>query len=550
MMKNAELAQIVRAAQSGDKEAVEMLYKLYRDRIWFFVCKNIDSKQTAEDIVSDIFLTAIEKLSDLRCANAFGSWLYSIAYRKCVQNLNAESTAAHFDSNEELESTIQSHSLNSPVALPQDYIESEQTRQQLRNAINSLKPEMRSAVIMYYFEEMSVAEVGDALGISENAAKQKLFQARKKLLAKLKMLSKNGSSLCVVPIGAVMNAIFESGSATVGVSSAAVTASLSVKLAIAFISGALVVGIPVALHNRSSQGDYRPEQASQQDYGELRSEVTELLTSLKGMRFEYSTKSMPKYSGSVIRPQIVQQGKSDDIGLPQMFLNNSDKWKITMCSSIDERGEESVTLHYSAPLSDLVLYYSDDGNCRLFIHKYPYSYEDAGKFICIELDANEQDRTVYNLMHPDIENVSDYKNNTRYDLAPMSDSTGLLSYNIMCTARGEIDIELLPKSELLEHMQDVTFSASSYTEDKAQNTHCSLSSNGSKHYFETGDNITHQLPNTQHSAWKIRVSDIPNNCEKLQIRLNYKTKSDISDTAGGFTTELNIDMTQLNNKKE
>ena len=75
-------AQLVKAARSGDKDAIEMLYKQYRDRIWFFVSKNIDSRQAAEDIVSDTFLTAIEKLSDLRCPEAFGSWLYSIAYRK------------------------------------------------------------------------------------------------------------------------------------------------------------------------------------------------------------------------------------------------------------------------------------------------------------------------------------------------------------------------------------------------------------------------------------------------------------------------------------
>ena len=62
----AGVAETVEAARSGDKDAVEKLYRLYRDRIWFFVRKNVASKPAAEDIVSDTFLTAIEKLPELR----------------------------------------------------------------------------------------------------------------------------------------------------------------------------------------------------------------------------------------------------------------------------------------------------------------------------------------------------------------------------------------------------------------------------------------------------------------------------------------------------
>ena len=543
-------AQLVKAARSGDKDAIEMLYKQYRDRIWFFVSKNIDSRQAAEDIVSDTFLTAIEKLSDLRCPEAFGSWLYSIAYRKCVRFLCDESATAHFDSNEEMESTIQSRTLNSPVTLPQDYIENEQTRQQLRKAIDSLKPDMRSAVIMYYFEEMTVAQVGEALGISENAAKQKLFQARRKLSAKLKALCSNGSVLCVVPLGAVMNAAFESASPPISLSGAALTTGLGVKLAAAFISGALAVGIPIALHNNTIQGDYRPNQAEQTDLAELRSEAAELLTSLKGSRFEYTTKSTPADTRSAVRPQVVQQGKSEDIGLPQLFLNNSDKWRISLCSSINENCEDSANMHYSAPLSDLKLYCPTDNRCRLYIRKYPYSFEDAGKFICIELDLAAQDQTIYKLMHPDFSKASDCKSKTVYDLASSAGSTKPVSCNITVSAKGELSVELSPSPEFLGSMQEVTFSASSYTADTAQNTNCTLCSGGSEHHFESGANMTYQLADAHSGSWKIKVSDIADNCEKLHIRFDYKTAAGTSDAQGEFTTELNIDLTHTRNTKQ
>lgn len=555
-METHELAAAVKAAQSGDKAAIEQLYRHYRSRIWFFVCKNIGSKQAAEDIVSDTFLTAIEKLCDLRSADAFGSWLYSIAYSKCLIYLNARSAATHFSSDTELESTIQNSTLSEPVKLPQDYIESEQTKQQLREAIDSLKPEMRSAVIMYYFEEMTVAQVAQALGINENAAKQKLYQARKKLSAKLKRLCRNGTALCVVPLGAVMNAVLESSTAAASTAGAAIKTGFTVKLAAAFISGALAVGVPIALLDRESRGDYRPEQTTQQQSAELKAEASELLTSLRGLDFEYRTQSAQNVSDTAGLGRLVEQhGKSVDTGLPKLFLDQSDKWRLSVCSEIDERSASSVTMHYSQPLSDLKLYCSPAGDstlCRLYMRKYPDSSADAGKYIRIELTLPAQNDVIYTLLHPDVTVNFDCKSQTMYEPAPMTDSTGQLGYSISCTGTDSLYIELTPSKELLCDINDVTFSAAAYAHGKAHSTSCMLAENGNEHYFTTAENITYQLRgvlDSQKGSWCIALSELPQDCDTLKICLNYKRNGTDTGTSADFTTILDLDMTQVTNAK-
>lgn len=89
-MNKHELIQTVNAAQHGDKKAFEQLYAAYRDRIWFFVNKNTGSDALSEDIVSETFLTAMQKIGELRQAESFGSWLYTIAYNECRRQMSIE----------------------------------------------------------------------------------------------------------------------------------------------------------------------------------------------------------------------------------------------------------------------------------------------------------------------------------------------------------------------------------------------------------------------------------------------------------------------------
>ena len=88
---NTEHLRTVEAARSGDREAFEALYNQYRDRLFFFAKKYTGSRESAEDIVSETFITAMEKLPELRDSESFGGWLYSIAYRKCLDSISANS---------------------------------------------------------------------------------------------------------------------------------------------------------------------------------------------------------------------------------------------------------------------------------------------------------------------------------------------------------------------------------------------------------------------------------------------------------------------------
>ena len=578
-MKKAKLAETVKLAQSGDKDAVEALYRQYRDRIWFFVCKNVGSKQAAEDIVSDTFLTAIEKLGELRCADAFGSWLYSIAYNKCLRYLNSESGIARFESEEMLDSTIENALLNEPVKLPSDYIENEQTRQQLRDAIDSLKPEMRSAVIMYYFEEMSVSDVAKALGLKENAAKQRLFRARKKLSEKLKKLCGSETQLCVLPLGAVLNASLEESHLSAGTASgAAVKAGFAAKIAAVGITAALAVGAPIALINNRSYGDYQPEKMIVSQDDELKDEANEFLNKLTDKYFDYTAGKLPliRTDGSSTSVLIdaethSREGTASDIGVPKMFLDNKDKWKATLCKDTYESGVYCVQMRYFEPATTIWLYCpgaevtDTELTYRLYIPKYPYKHTDGCKYIRIEMTLPRTDTDLESKMLTNQVSGRSFRSERMHSLGPEKGASvnesdvGVNNIEVRKADNSSLDIFITPDLNILDDVKSMDLSIASYIGDTSKSTTCLLKTDSSESHFITGIDKEYTLSREMlskkngfikpDSCWHIRVESIPKQCGRITICLRFAGMNDSGGSSSDTRFTLNVDISKMRDEK-
>lgn len=263
-MNKTEQAKIINAAKNGDKQAFERLYADYRDRLHLFVLKNVGSRETAEDIVSETFLDAMKNIGSLKTDEAFGAWLYSIAYRKCIRHGEDNARTAHFESEEEQEIAIADSRLNDPIELPEDYAVNRQRREQLKAIIDGLTPETRSAVILYYYNEQSVKEVAKTLGISESAAAKRLFDARRKIKAKVETLMKSGS-FCAAPLGALLHSTIDSKYAASAAKAGASVKSISaVKAALISTAAVTAIGIPIVFFSMHGgwAGDVRTDEPS------------------------------------------------------------------------------------------------------------------------------------------------------------------------------------------------------------------------------------------------------------------------------------------------
>ena len=151
----------------------EALYLKYHEQIFLFIYQRVDSKETASDITSQVFLKALVNLSRYQFKGVpFSAWLYRIAINElnnCFKT-NAKQRALNVEL-ESIEEIIEE--------LQDDH--NEERHQQVIRAL-TLLPEMELQFIeMRFFEKRSFKEIGDIFRITENNAKVKLYRILSKL---------------------------------------------------------------------------------------------------------------------------------------------------------------------------------------------------------------------------------------------------------------------------------------------------------------------------------------------------------------------------------
>ena len=119
----------------------------------------------AEEAVQDAFILALEKWDSVTILDAPEAWVRVVAKRLAARRLHREIDRA----------SREAHS-NSPSIVPPCEPEID-----LHRAIDGLPDHMRSAVLLHYLEDLSVAEVAELLGCSTSAAKVWLYRARERL---------------------------------------------------------------------------------------------------------------------------------------------------------------------------------------------------------------------------------------------------------------------------------------------------------------------------------------------------------------------------------
>lgn len=255
--KTAELAALVERTRKGDKAASTELYEKMYAKLYFFAYKNVHNKEDAEDIVQEAFMKALESLDKLNSSESFSGWIYSVTYNLCIDKLRGGKRVARFETEDDRDNAIENSALNEPVMVTEDYMQNEEIKRQIKDVIDGLRPDMRSVIILFYYDQMSIAEIAETMNLSESGVKSKLYQARKKIKTKLEKLGVDRSvtvHMSLVPIPALIALVADELD-----TSAAVVASPFGKAAVTATAGAAVFAAAVSMvfFTNAHKGDVR-----------------------------------------------------------------------------------------------------------------------------------------------------------------------------------------------------------------------------------------------------------------------------------------------------
>ncbi|MCL2655752.1 MAG: sigma-70 family RNA polymerase sigma factor [Coriobacteriia bacterium] len=190
-----QLTALVNRAQSGSSEAFAQIYELYFDRAYYTARKVVRDAQVAEEIVQEAFLRILTKIDTLREPEKFNSWFFSIVYYESTHYLRDNrkvSQAESLDALEDYDPTIPE--AFDPEFLPQEALATKEDRALLLSLIDKLTVAQRLAVVLYYYDELTIPQIAEALGVSSPAVSKRLFDARTVLKAGFTQASRTATA--------------------------------------------------------------------------------------------------------------------------------------------------------------------------------------------------------------------------------------------------------------------------------------------------------------------------------------------------------------------
>ena len=169
-----QLLAAIAAIRGGDQDAFARIVRLYEKRLYSLALMFVRDRAGAEDVVQEAFVRAYQHLHRYEEIREFYPWIATITARLA---LNWRRGRVHLQFTEP-------DSPQSDVASPQDLLgESilEERAEQLWLAVSSLSQGERTAVLLFYKQDMSIADVANVLGVTTGSVKTLLFRAREKL---------------------------------------------------------------------------------------------------------------------------------------------------------------------------------------------------------------------------------------------------------------------------------------------------------------------------------------------------------------------------------
>jgi RNA polymerase sigma-70 factor (ECF subfamily) len=166
---------IVRA-QQGDRQAFMALVERYWGRVQRWLAGLSRCRHTAEDLAQEAFLKAWSHLASFRPGTSFRAWLFRIAANAFIDSRRGPRGRPP----RPLPPALGAREPG-PVAVALG----RECQARLDEACTRLPTPLRAAFLLRTQEDLSFAEIGQALGITEETARWRLFKARQRLLREL-----------------------------------------------------------------------------------------------------------------------------------------------------------------------------------------------------------------------------------------------------------------------------------------------------------------------------------------------------------------------------
>lgn len=165
---------LIRQIAGGDAKALERLFTRNQTRVFRYLVRVVRNEAIAEELLNEVFLGVWSAAARYEGRSEPSTWLLSIAHNKAISALRKKREVDGID--DDVAGQIPDTD-DTPEVISQKLDKGAQ----IKAAMSELSADHREILDLVYYQEQSVAEVAEILGIPEATVKTRMFYARKKL---------------------------------------------------------------------------------------------------------------------------------------------------------------------------------------------------------------------------------------------------------------------------------------------------------------------------------------------------------------------------------
>ncbi|MBC8441856.1 MAG: sigma-70 family RNA polymerase sigma factor [Deltaproteobacteria bacterium] len=188
--QNITNANLMVRVKKGDRDAFATLVQFHQDSVLNFIWHFMGDRTEAEDLAQEAFLRVWKSAATYKPRAKFSTWLYRIVTNLCINRhralkiRNLFSISSFQKYTPDMMGVSESEPGVNPVT-PEDRLLKAEQYQQIFNALDTLPPAQRMAIVLTTNQGLSYSEISQIMGRSVSAVDALLIRAKKNLQKKL-----------------------------------------------------------------------------------------------------------------------------------------------------------------------------------------------------------------------------------------------------------------------------------------------------------------------------------------------------------------------------
>lgn len=184
---DADIRDMIRLA-SGEQAALDDLMDRHTTRLVGYLTRQLRDESEAEDLAQEAFVRVFQHRNRFDPARRFTTWLYTIATNLMRDRLRRLSRRPEvsLEGSDASEHKPREATFPAPGDGPDGSLLAAERTQAVQQAVTALPEDLRTALILFEYEDLSHAEIAAVLNCTPKAVETRLYRARTQLRSALK----------------------------------------------------------------------------------------------------------------------------------------------------------------------------------------------------------------------------------------------------------------------------------------------------------------------------------------------------------------------------